>query len=135
MGPEGTTLRARSGTSAVVLRLGAVPGFGGAAAVVAAIIAYFAARHQAKTNRVAQRKEQWWKRAEWALKLTLSDDRELRIVGFETLQSLAESEWAGEHEADVVAAASDRALYAPRGPPGATQPQRRQWFRPRGGRA
>ncbi|MFC0678146.1 hypothetical protein ACFFGH_09870 [Lysobacter korlensis] len=39
------------------------------------------------------------------MNLTLSDDRERRIVGFETLQFLAESEWAGEHEADLVAAA------------------------------
>ena len=89
------------------------PGFGGAAAVLAAVIAFLAARRQAEVNRVAGRKEQWWKRAEWALNLTLSDKSENRIVGLDTLDALSRSEWAAEHEGDVIAAATEWALGEP----------------------
>jgi hypothetical protein len=89
------------------------PGFGGAAAVLAAAIAFVAARRQAEVNRIAGRKEQWWKRAEWALDLTLSDKSENRIVGLDTLDALSRSEWAAEHEGDVIAAATEWALGAP----------------------
>lgn len=86
------------------------PGFGGAAAVVAATIAFSAARHQARVQRESQRKEQWWKRAEWALNLTLDDRAEVRTVGYRTLSALAASEWASEHEGDVIAAATSKSL-------------------------
>jgi hypothetical protein len=86
------------------------PGFGGAAAVLAAVVAFGAAWHQAGVQRHAQRKEQWWKRAEWALNLTLSNDSATRSVGFHTLEALSESEWAAEHEGDVIAAATDHTL-------------------------
>lgn len=89
------------------------PGFGGAAAVLAAAIAFIAARRQAEVNRIASRKEQWWKRAEWALNLTLSDKSENRIVGLDTLDALSRSEWAAEHEGDVIAAATEWALGEP----------------------
>jgi hypothetical protein len=94
------------------------PGFGGAAAVVAAAIAYVAARRQAEANRAASRKEQWWKRAEWALNLTLSDKSENRIVGLDTLDALSRSEWVAEHEGDVIAAATEWALGEPEPEPG-----------------
>jgi len=97
------------------------PGFGGAAAVVAAAVAYAAARRTAREQRKnadndraqrdrAERKAQWWSRAQWALDLTLSEDTETRAVGFNVLDALAQSEWADEHEGDVIAAATERAL-------------------------
>ncbi|WP_136056011.1 DUF4153 domain-containing protein [Microbacterium sp. K24] len=82
------------------------PGFGGAAAVVAAAIAFTAARNQAGVQRDAQRKEQWWKRAEWALTLVLSDKTETREIGFEVLEALGRSDYAAEHETDFVDAAT-----------------------------
>jgi len=99
------------------------PGFGGLAAVVAAVIAYRAARKAADAQRAnaeddrrqrerAERKSQWWARAQWALDLTLSQDPEARVVGYDMLEALANSEWAEEHEADLIAAATDRALGA-----------------------
>ncbi|TPW77579.1 hypothetical protein [Schumannella soli] len=91
------------------------PGFGGFAAVVAATIAFAAARHQAASQRQAERKEQWWKRAEWALNLTLSDESAIREVGYETLRSLSTSEYAAVHEADIIGAATNRSLVAYRG--------------------
>jgi hypothetical protein len=86
------------------------PGFGGAAAVVAAVVAFGAAWHQSQVQRESQRKEQWWNRAEWALNLTLSESAETRTVGFQTLKALSQSEWAAEHEGDVIAAATQRTL-------------------------
>lgn len=59
-------------------------------------------------QRAAQRKEQWWKRAEWALNLTLSDDPQRQELGLEVLDALSESEWKQEHESDVIAAAKGR---------------------------
>jgi hypothetical protein len=81
------------------------PGFGGFAAVVAATIAFAASRYQARVQRAAQRKEQWWKRTEWALNLTLSDEIAASEIGISVLEALASSEWANEHEDDVIAAA------------------------------
>ncbi|WP_323958869.1 hypothetical protein GC088_09940 [Arthrobacter sp. JZ12] len=114
------------------------PGFGGAAALLAAVIAYAASRRSASVQRKnalddriqreqAERKAQWWSRAQWALNLTLSEDSETRAIGFRVLEALGESEWADEHEGDVIAAATERALDAgllegdedePRQPPG-----------------
>ncbi len=104
-------------------------GFGGVAALLAAAIAYRAARRAASVQRDnarddrvqrerAERKNQWWLRAQWALDLTLAEaDTEARTVGFNVLKALADSEWAGEHEGDIVAAATDRALSSQGSPP------------------
>lgn len=85
-------------------------GFGGTAAIFAATIAYVAARQNARRQERADRKAQWWARAQWALDLTLVDDEHAQEVGFGMLNALANSEWAGEHEGDVIAAATEPAL-------------------------
>jgi hypothetical protein len=82
------------------------PGFAGIAAVIAAVIAFVAASRQSRITREANRKEQWWARAQWALDLTLSDRAENREIGLRTLLALAESEWAAENEGDIIAAAT-----------------------------
>lgn len=95
-------------------------GFGGVMAVIAAVIAYLAARHgaasarnQAEEDRSqrtrSDRKEQWWARAQWALNEVVKGNAD---IGYKMLDALAESEWAGEHESDVIAAATDDALLA-----------------------
>jgi hypothetical protein len=110
------------------------PGFGGAAAVLAAVIAYRVARRQADITLRAQRKEQWWKRAEWALNLTLSDKSENREVGLSTLDALSRSEWAAEHEGDVVAAATEWALDPAHEPGSGADPAgEREWMEGRRG--
>lgn len=58
------------------------PGFAGLLAVVAAVIAYSGTVRNA-------RKERWWKRAEYAMNLTLSNDESLQVAGLEMLDSLA----------------------------------------------
>jgi hypothetical protein len=88
------------------------PGFGGAAAVVAAVIAFIGVSRNLKAQRNANRKQQWWERARWALDLTLDDDSSTRAVGFEVLDALARSEYADEHEAEVIDAAVSATLEA-----------------------
>ncbi len=39
----------------------------------------------------ADRRDQWWKRAQWALDLTLSDDEFSQIVGWAAIEQLTES--------------------------------------------
>lgn len=98
-------------------------GFGGLMAVVAAVIAYAAARHgarsavkQAEKDREQaerhERKAQWWSRAQWALNQTVSGETEAAKVGHRVLAALGESEWAEEHEFDVIEAATSAALEA-----------------------
>lgn len=57
------------------------PGFAGVLAVLAAVVAYTASTRNAK-------KERWWKRAEYALNLTLSGDESVQLAGLEMLDSL-----------------------------------------------
>lgn len=85
-------------------------GFGGTAAIVAAAIAYRAARAGARRQQWVDRKVQWWARAQWALERVLSEDDRTQMIGLDVLDALARSEWASEHESDVVDAATDRAL-------------------------
>lgn len=88
------------------------PGFGGLAAVLAASIAFEGLRRSVKAQRETARKEQWWDRARWALDLTLSDQSSTREVGYGVLEALAESEYAAEHEAEVIDAALERGIGA-----------------------
>lgn len=92
------------------------PGFGGSAAVCAAVLAFTGVHLTVRAQRHANRKQQWWERARWALDLTLSSETTTRTVGLDVLEALSRSEYAGEHEFEVVDAAVARALdqYAPR---------------------
>ncbi|KGJ72066.1 hypothetical protein GY21_17855 [Cryobacterium roopkundense] len=80
------------------------PGFAGCLAVVAAVIAYIATTKNA-------RKEQWWKRAEYALNLTLAAEETTQITGLEMLDAL---ESKTEPERAFIQAATQWFLY--RGP-------------------
>lgn len=86
------------------------PGFGGLAAVVAALLALWGVQTNVRSQRAATRKQQWWERARWALNLTLSEQTSEREVGFAVLDALANSEWAQEHESDVIVAATEPTL-------------------------
>lgn len=96
------------------------PGFGGVAAVLAAVIAGVIAAVVSTGDRTqrerAERKAQWWARAHWALDFAVDTDPHKRQVGYRVLESLAGSEWADEHEADVIDAATEDSLDAFRPP-------------------
>jgi hypothetical protein len=85
-------------------------GFGGTAAIVAATIAYRATRANARRQHWVDRKVQWWARAQWALDRVLSDDRRTQVIGVDMLAALGFSEWAGEHEEELIEAALSGAL-------------------------
>lgn len=104
-------------------------GFGGLMAVVAATIAYVAARQAAKAQGSADRTAQWWARARWSLDLTLNEDPSLRKVGYEMLDALGKAEWAKVHEAEFIAAATKRALEDEQPDSTIGAPQRRMPFR------
>ncbi|RFA15580.1 hypothetical protein B7R22_06410 [Subtercola boreus] len=82
------------------------PGFAGSAAVVAAVIAFTTARKDRRQKERAERKAQWWSRAEWALNQVTDRDDFTAQIGLNVLDALGNSEWAGEHEGDVIAAAT-----------------------------
>ena len=76
------------------------------------MVAFWGVSRTVKVQRDANRKQQWWERARWALDLTLYDESTTRAVGFEVLAALAGSEWASEHEAEVIDAAVGPTLQA-----------------------
>lgn len=86
------------------------PGFAGTAAVVAAIIAFRAARNQ-------QRLDAWWKRVEWALGLYTPQDAtdQDRRVGLAALEALQASKLATRSEAEFVAGVVDAVTLDPLG--------------------
>jgi hypothetical protein len=90
------------------------PGLGGMAGVVAATIAGATALAVSRSDREqrerAERKGQWWARARWALDLLMADDPRRRLIGYRVLGELATSEWSDEHEAGMVASATEVAL-------------------------
>lgn len=103
-------------------------GFGGTAAVVAACIAFLAASRSVRGQRETARKQQWWDRARWALDLTLSEESLRREVGIGVLDALGSSEFADEHEVDLVEAAIRPTLLAalPHAP-GPDPPREAHW--------
>ncbi|WP_291038502.1 hypothetical protein [Herbiconiux sp.] len=66
------------------------PPLGGAFAVVAASIAFFPAFRSTRIARENAAREQWWKRAEWALAQAGSDSRSGREVANDALVALSE---------------------------------------------
>lgn len=91
------------------------PGFGGLAALAAALIAFWAATSSAtksaKTATANARTDQWWVRARWALDLLRSESARDREIGLECLIALRDSEsWANEYE-EIVEAALEISLY------------------------
>lgn len=50
----------------------------------------------------ADRQDQWWKRAQWAIDLSLSDDDQRRATGLAGVSYLAGSELAGQDETEFI---------------------------------
>lgn len=73
----------------------------GSAAVVALIVGLATLWQRNRTDK----RDQWWKRAQWALDLTLDEDPIRQAVGLRALQYLANSKLAGRDEAAMLEAA------------------------------
>lgn len=72
----------------------------GLAATVALIVGVATVRQRTK----ADRRDQWWKRAQWALDLALCGNNSA-VIGLSVLEHLAESDLAGPDEAEMLEAA------------------------------
>lgn len=114
---------AETGWLDVVARLG--PAATGAAALVALVVGLATVRQRGR----ADARDQWWKRAHWALDLTLSADYRHEAHGWAVLMHLSRSALAAEDERRFLAAltesglnpagdASDNGSAAPAGAPG-----------------
>ena len=63
-----------------------------------------------QTQAEANRRAQWWERAEWALDASMSSSMDRRVIGLGVLALLAESSLAGEEEARILQVASNDSL-------------------------
>src|SRR4051794_7912883 len=66
----------------------------GLAAIVALIVGLVAVTQKSR----ADRRDQWWKRAQWAIEQTFKDDEEQQALRFRVLQVLGESKLAADEE-------------------------------------
>ncbi|MFF0150155.1 hypothetical protein [Micromonospora sp. NPDC005203] len=56
------------------------------------------------------RRDQWWKRAQWSLDLARSQQKTDQVVGFSALVALASSRYAGRDEQDMLSAVAEATL-------------------------
>ncbi|MDN3904635.1 hypothetical protein [Arthrobacter sp. YD2] len=61
-------------------------------------------------RREADRRSEWWARAQWAIDASLSEDPHRQETGLGVLNLLAQSDLAGEEEAAIISIASDEPL-------------------------
>jgi hypothetical protein len=80
------------------------------AILVAALIAAFIGWRSMQTQAEANRRAQWWERAEWALDASMSSSMDRRVIGLGVLALLAESTLAGDEEARILQVASNDSL-------------------------
>jgi len=78
----------------------------GLAAIVALIVGLVAIIQKSR----ADRRDQWWKRAQWAIEQTFKGDEEQQALGFRVLQVLADSELASPEELLLLASLTTREI-------------------------
>lgn len=83
---------------------------GPAAIALAAVVALIVGLAPARRRAGADRRGQWWKRAQWALDLTLEQDPHRRAVGLAALEVLATSDLARPEEVRLLEVAWRTAL-------------------------
>jgi len=66
----------------------------GLSAMVALIVGLVAVIQKSR----ADRRDQWWKRAQWAIEQTFTGDEEQQALGFRVLQVLGDSKLAADEE-------------------------------------
>lgn len=78
----------------------------GLAAVVALIVGLVAVVQKSR----ADRRDQWWKRAQWAIEQTFAADAEQQALGFRVLQVLGDSALASPEELRVFESLTTREI-------------------------
>lgn len=82
-------------------------GFGGAAAVAAAAIAYAAAWRTARAHRDSSRRDQWWDRLKWAVELALSPEPTRSAAGLRALEAIMDATGFDDDEWKFIANIAD----------------------------
>lgn len=72
------------------------------ATLVVASVALFVGLRTVRQRDLADRRDQWWKRYQWATDLTLDPDVHRRDLGLRVLELLAASRLAGSEEIDLL---------------------------------
>lgn len=85
--------------------LAEVAQLGPAATALAATVAFAVGLGTLIQRSRADRRDQWWKRAQWALDLALQNDPSSKRIGLAVLEHLAQSRLAGPEETEMIAAA------------------------------
>ncbi|EMY32489.1 hypothetical protein D477_019873 [Arthrobacter crystallopoietes BAB-32] len=87
-----------------------VDAFGPLATLLAAVIAGSIAWRALKQRSLADRRAEWWGRAQWALESALSDDPARRETGLGVLGILATSSLATDEEIEILGVAAVQPL-------------------------
>ena len=87
-----------------------IDALGPAATLLAAIIAGAIATGSLVQRTNADKRAEWWRRAQWALEQHLSDSEARRTIGYKTLTGLGDSRLATKDDLRLYAAAFDDAL-------------------------
>lgn len=66
------------------------PGFGGAAAVLAACLAFWGSTKQRHSSEARDREVRWWEQARWATSLLTSEDDDEVALGIAAMDQLVE---------------------------------------------
>ena len=82
----------------------------GGVGVVASGLAFTAAMLSLRQKAANDRRDAWWKRAQWAIDHSLSPDPDTRLIGTEAMQVLALDAMASRSDMDVLEAALAYAL-------------------------
>lgn len=92
--------------------LAALSGFLGGllGAVFGALIAGHYTRLETRQRELAARREEWWRRFEWAASLVVSDTEPSKTAGLHLLTTLGESRLAGPDEARLLESFSQAVL-------------------------
>ena len=72
------------------------------ATLVVATVALYIGVRTIRQRDLADRRDQWWKRYQWATDLTLDPDVHRRDLGLRVLELLAGSRLAGQEEIDLL---------------------------------
>jgi hypothetical protein len=72
------------------------------ATLVVASVALYVGLRTVRQRDLADRRDQWWKRYQWATDLTLDPDVHRRDLGLRVLELLAASRLAGQEEVDLL---------------------------------
>ena len=78
----------------------------GLAAIVALTVGLVAIIQKSR----ADRRDQWWKRTQWAIEQTFKDDEEQQALGFRVLQVLGDSKLASPEELQLLESLTTREI-------------------------